>query len=531
MFKELYFLFVVLLLTACSTLEKSNPVSNNQQEMYNFDYLLGKWVRTNNKAGRKTYEHWQKTSNGDYYGLGFTLENRDTVFKENLRFVKIDGTWNYEVTGVNETPTYFKMTSQSATSFVCKNPANEFPKKIEYQLDGDTLKAKVSTGETVIPFYFKKQAATTLLSNKIDSIFHESEIPGCSMMVVNEDGVLFEEAKGFANLKTQQKYTAHTIQNIASVSKTLIGVAIMKAVEQGKLNLAEDINKYLPFQIVNPNFPDQPITIKQLATHTSSILDSENYFKSYFFYDAATITAADLTKEYQEMLPVLKENKLIDDAEFLENLLSPKGKWFSPKVYSANKPGSTFEYSNVGATLAAYVIEKASGMSYEAYTQKYIFDPLKMTETGWEKSQINQTQFAQRYFQKDKEVPDYYLISKADGGLLTNTHDYSQFFIEMIKGFNGQGQLLSKAAYTTLFSPHIEINKKRSSGIFWVMSKDGNGFMHDGSDPGVMTLVSYNKTKKIGRIFFCNLDAMEKNIAPIIQIWQALGKEDWINQK
>ena len=155
------------------------------------------------------------------------------------------------------------------------------------------------------------------------------------------------------------------------------------------------------------------------------------------------------------MYAFAKENKLIDESTFLENLLAPTGKWFNPKIFSKNVPGSQFEYSNIGATLAAYIIEQASGMAYEAFTKKYIFGPLQMTETGWEKADLSNQSFAQRYFTKQKVVPNYYLISKADGGLLTNTHDYSKFFIEMIKGFQGKGQLLSNTSYETIVVKHL----------------------------------------------------------------------------
>ena len=67
------------------------------------------------------------------------------------------------------------------------------------------------------------------------------------------------------------------MQNIASVSKTLIGVSIMKLVEEDRLSLDDEANRFLPFDIVNPHFPASPILIRHLATHTSSILDDENY--------------------------------------------------------------------------------------------------------------------------------------------------------------------------------------------------------------------------------------------------------------
>lgn len=119
-----------------------------------FDWLLGQWERTNNSKDSKNYEHWSKTDDS-YIGLGYTLQAKDTVFKENMRIIKMDGIWILEVSGVNENPTYFKFTNQSDTSFVCKNPDNEFPKKIKYFKDGKKLTAIISDEKIEIPFYFK----------------------------------------------------------------------------------------------------------------------------------------------------------------------------------------------------------------------------------------------------------------------------------------------------------------------------------------------------------------------------------------
>lgn len=365
------------------------------------------------------------------------------------------------------------------------------------------------------------------LDSTLIATYTTSQIPGFSIAVMKEEEVIYDKSLGYANLDSKEKFSTHTVQNIASVSKTIIGVALMKAVELGYLKLDDDINKHLPFKVTNPNFPNQAIKVNHLANHTSSILDTENYARSYFFYDADKLKADDLVGEYKEMFSVAKTNQLIDESEFLENYLSPTGKWFDQKVFNNKTPGSQFEYSNVAATLAAYIIEQASGMTYEAFTKKYIFDPLQMTETGWEKTDLPNSTFASRYFSKSKKVPDYYLITKADGGLLTNTHDYSKFFIEMIKGFNGNGQLLSKSSYEMLFSKQVKVGEKRSMGTFWILNNNKPGFMHDGSDPGVMTLVAYDGEKGVGKVFFCNLDATEENIEAIISIWQAVGGHNW----
>lgn len=69
----------------------------------------------------------------------------------------------------------------------------------------------------------------------------------------------------------KKPYTIHTEQPITSISKTLLSVALMKAQEMGKLHLNGNINDYLPFKIFNPNFPNENITIQQLANHMSVI--------------------------------------------------------------------------------------------------------------------------------------------------------------------------------------------------------------------------------------------------------------------
>ena len=123
---------------------------------FNLDWLQGDWQRMNDKEGKQTFEHWKKISNHEYVGLGFTLQNKDTIFKENMRLLPIEGVWNLEVTGVNENPTLFYFSNQTKNSFVCENPNNEFPKKIEYQLLDKKLKAKVSAGEMEVAFDFEK---------------------------------------------------------------------------------------------------------------------------------------------------------------------------------------------------------------------------------------------------------------------------------------------------------------------------------------------------------------------------------------
>jgi hypothetical protein len=121
-----------------------------------FDWLIGNWIRTNDKEDQLTYEYWTKRSKVEYMGWGYTLQQADTIFKEHLRLIKIDNLWNFEVSGVNESPTNFQLTDISENSFLCENKNNDFPKQIEYAGDEDILLAKISDSTTVISFSFQK---------------------------------------------------------------------------------------------------------------------------------------------------------------------------------------------------------------------------------------------------------------------------------------------------------------------------------------------------------------------------------------
>ena len=139
--KKLFFAVCCLFFFSCSTKEIQKP-----------DFILGNWSRLNDQPNQKTYEIW----NSDFTGIGFTLQQKDTVFKEILSIVEKEGSLFLQVEGVNEKPTLFQFTQQTKTSFTCENPENEFPKKIQYSIISDTLKAKVSNDDFSIDFVFVK---------------------------------------------------------------------------------------------------------------------------------------------------------------------------------------------------------------------------------------------------------------------------------------------------------------------------------------------------------------------------------------
>jgi hypothetical protein len=133
----------LILITSCKKEEKKNLKPT---------FLVGNWIRLNDTEENKTYETWKS----DLTGMGLTINNGKTVFNEQMSILEINDTLHLKVSNVNETPTYFKFTSQTDTSFVCENPQNEFPKKIHYYIENQQLKAIISSDDFRIDFIFEK---------------------------------------------------------------------------------------------------------------------------------------------------------------------------------------------------------------------------------------------------------------------------------------------------------------------------------------------------------------------------------------
>ncbi|WP_407494145.1 serine hydrolase domain-containing protein [Elizabethkingia anophelis] len=353
------------------------------------------------------------------------------------------------------------------------------------------------------------------LTSKLTKVSKTIGINGFGVVLINENGLLYQNGFGIAGLKPLKNYDQNTVQNIASVSKTLIGLALLKAQELGKLKLDDPINNYLPFKVNNPYYPEIPITIRQLATHTSSINDTE-------FYLTKTIVLKD-TDNLEENLKIdisptkfnPPENK-ISIEEFLSNILDKKGKWYLKEGFLNKKLGELYNYSNIGATLAALVIEKATGITYDRFTTIHILKPLKMNHSGWNFKSINFSKYTHTFQNKGKEYPYYSLCTYPDGGLLTTSEDMSKYMQELLRGYMGKGSILSKESYKQYFKPQLtasnfeersnnEYSDEYNMGLTIGFGSTGN-FGHTGGDPGINSVMWFFADKKIGRYVIVNTD-------------------------
>ena len=369
------------------------------------------------------------------------------------------------------------------------------------------------------------------LTVELSKLAGKKHINGFGVAIVDAEKTLYQKGFGFANKQQQTPYTIHTVQNIASISKTFLGIALLKAEELGKLKLDDPINKYLPFEVSNPRYPEVPITIRQLSTHTSSIIDTKIYDqKSYVLVDLGEKTKIEGSINPGNFNEVNSHTTM---GIFLEKVLSKNGNWYQKKGFLKSKPGERFNYSNVGATLAAYVLEKATGESYKSFSKKHILNPLQMNSSGWSFKDIDIEKHSILYESVDNPFNFYTLITYPDGGLITSVHDLAIYLNELIKGYSGRGILLSQKSYKVLFETQLEdvhfeernadnaYNDEYNMGVFMGFSAKGN-IGHTGGDPGVTTLMFFNESSKKGQLILVNTDFDEKGFDDFKAVWKAL---------
>ncbi len=378
------------------------------------------------------------------------------------------------------------------------------------------------------------------LNHELLSLSESGSIKGFSVAIVNDTEVLYQNGFGFEDVENNKSYSAQTIQNIGSVSKVIIGIALLKAQELGKLNLNDPINNYLPYEVYNPLYPNEEITLKHLANHKSSIRDKKFYHEKVY-----VLKEGQEFNEIKDLEGVFNSSEsLISMKDFLKKLLSKDGEWYSRERFAQFIPGEKFSYSNVGAALAAHVLEIATGESYPDFTQKYIFDPLNMTSTGWSFETIDFSRHSNLYYHDGIKLPFYRLQSYPDGGLLTSSSDLALLLRELIRGQSEMGTLLKKDSYLKLFGEETSFNAssdslKNENPVLSVkydtclfMGRTASGYYgHTGGDPGIVCLMFFNSKNKLGRILIVNthIDGSEEKI--LTELWDIWGKLDEYKMK
>ncbi len=357
-------------------------------------------------------------------------------------------------------------------------------------------------------------------------------IPGVAACLVRGSEIVWSHAYGFADLERRIPMTLDSLQNIASISKTVVATALMQVKEAGLIKLDADVNDYLGFPVRNPKAPNAPITCRQLMTHTSSIRDGSTYPQHYACGDPR-----------MSLVKWLRE-------------------YFTPGVvfYDAAKnfhpwlPGETWSYSNLAYGLLGHLVEAVSGIPFHSFCRLNIFAPLEMNETGWLLADVDRSKHVVPYTWvadgkargrdwddvpmgvvrmdgptrgaplEDGYQPNclYSHPNFPDGFLRTSVSEMSRFLRAYLAGgaFEGRRILrrdtVREMLQVRLVTPRNPVGlPKRKQGLTWNVgySIDGEpAWGHGGRDPGVNTDLRLLPSRNLGAIAFTNTN----HVAP----WQ-----------
>lgn len=240
----------------------------------------------------------------------------------------------------------------------------------------------------------------------------QGDIAGAVVTIVKDGKILTSRGYGFADVAKRTPVDPdRTLFRPGSVSKLITWTAVMQQVEQGKIDLDADINKYLDFKI--PDYNGEPVTMRQLMTHTAGF---EEQLKSLIGHDR------DSVPPYDKMLK----------------------RWVPERIFA---PGTTPAYSNYGTSLAGYIVERVSGEPFDDYVENHIFDPLKMTNSTFRQPLPDsmKPQMATGYNKASGETVDFEIVGPAPAGSMSSTgNDMARFMMAHLNGGELDGARILK---------------------------------------------------------------------------------------
>jgi CubicO group peptidase (beta-lactamase class C family) len=317
-------------------------------------------------------------------------------------------------------------------------------------------------------------ASIKIIETEIDVIFNQAypaNSPGATVLIAKDNKVIYRKAFGMANLELKIPMKPENVLQLASITKQFTSVAILILMEQGKLKLKDSLSKYIS------DFPrGNEITVHHLLNHTSGIKSYTN------LPDFRTKTRLDMAPE--EIINSFKNLPL----EF--------------------NPSEKYEYTNSGYVLLGYIIEKLSGMSYEDFMQKNIFDKLGMKNSYYGNSYkiIPNRADGYQFYEGNYENPEYMstTIPYAAGSLMSTVDD-----MFLWNNAIQNNTLISEKSKQMAFTNHSLSNGKYNNyGYGWAINELAGITTreHTGGINGFSTSGIYVPDKNIYAIVLTNLD-------------------------
>lgn len=321
------------------------------------------------------------------------------------------------------------------------------------------------------------------LKAAIEKVRIEHGLPGLGIVLADKNGPYWVAGLGQANLETKTPATENTLFRIGSTSKMFVALSILKLVEEGKLNLNDKLSELAPeIYFDNPWEKTNPVLLVHLLEHTTGWDDIG--FSIYGRQDAkiSLKDALDIHPQYRT------------------------SRWI---------PGTRYAYNNGGPAVAAYVIQKVTGQSYEDYVQSHFFNPLQMDSTTFFESGLFKQHGAALYSFDKKAQPYWNLILRPAGSINSSAKDmanYLQFLIA--RGIFNQQSLISEASFTRMETPTTTLGAKMGAiagyGLHnWATGHKELGIAirgHDGDMSGGHSRLGYIPQLQTGYVLMVNQD-------------------------
>jgi D-alanyl-D-alanine carboxypeptidase len=440
-------------------------------------------------VGRIDPERFEGTWTGDEAGR-FALRCVPEIPADALR--EFDGTYRYDDDGTIVRIAFLKRITdavllyfdpsknderwlfpQSPTSFT-SGPTFEKPFPVERRFKFEPAGLRVVSAEGLRTAR-RLRRQVDIPSEMVEAFLRERDVPGATVGIVGPDGLLAVQAFGVADRERRIAATPQTIYQIGSVTKVFTATLLVKLVENGTLRLDDRVGKWLPSDAV----PDDAMTLRHLVTHTAGLphdpvnrVDQDGVMQPYSRQDLLTGLRATV-------------------------LQSP--------------PGTRWSYSNLGFALLGYLMERATGQTYEALVRRYISAPLAMHATAI--APIDESGLAIHYWPEDnprRQRPRWRFGEVAAfGGLTSTVPDLSLFVALHLRTLEDERPPLSGLAIARMQTPQTVFGAwDRGMGIGWMMLRQPDGTVavhHGGEVDGHSSFIKLSPANRVGVIVLSNL--------------------------
>jgi CubicO group peptidase (beta-lactamase class C family) len=335
----------------------------------------------------------------------------------------------------------------------------------------DTVKVEISEKEKIINNF----------DDLIENDLKEDNINGSiSFVIVKGNEVLKSEAYGFSDRDNKIKADTNTIFRIGSITKSFTGFLLLKLSQDGILSLEDPVEKYLPEIKSLKNYSEMPpITLKQLASHTSGLERESRYREGNF----------GSIEEWEDK--VLKS---------------------IPETSFRSKPNERFGYSNIGYAILGLAISRAANTPYVELVKTKIIIPLKMDNTYFTIPNEKLKNLAKGMAGGPTAELDFELPKREhqgrgyrvpNGAIYSTSNDLAKFMLANL----GYSDILNQESIKLLQTTQTPTNRLRSNYSFgfdlyadqWI-----NTVGHRGSTPGYSAHFEYEKDREYGIILMRN---------------------------